>query len=267
MGHSIRLFRHIAILGALYILPATACADSSSPSTEDSQTESVEQSSHRIDLTTLYVDEFKSNSATLALGYTYNINSNSNLSLSLPYLDESANGGDSGAGDLTISYSFVPFVAISAAPWVPRRVGSGLTLVLPTSSSRISSRPDTTIISPFLGFVYPVSSRFSLLPSLGYLYSTSETAFDSDVRLGVAEIGLSYVTPVGFWINYLPEAIHDFEVGNTAYNHRLSIGKEISRRIGLSFDYARLDRNNFTVDIPAADGTDTLYEFNFHISF
>ena len=53
------------------------------------------------------------------------------------------------------------------------------------------------------------------------------------------------MTPFGFWINYLPEAIHDFEIGNTVTNHRLSIGKEFSGRFGLSFDFAKVDRNRF----------------------
>lgn len=236
--------------------------------THDSPNEERASARHRLDLTTLFLDEIEENSATVLFGYTYNLTKNSNLNLSLPYIDSNVSGkGGSGIGDLSVAYSFVPFVPISAKPWIPRTVGSGLSILFPTANAEKVGGFDTTVISPFLGLAFPLSNTFAILPSFGYSHSVEETSIGTDVRLATAELGISYVTINGFWINYFPEAIHDLETDNTAINHRLTVGKELSRRFGLSLDYSRVDRVNFTVDLPTDRGFDTLYEFNLHFTF
>jgi hypothetical protein len=42
----------------------------------------------------------------------------------VPYLDPNLDtGGDSGIGDATVSWSFIPYYSISAHPWVPSTLG------------------------------------------------------------------------------------------------------------------------------------------------
>jgi hypothetical protein len=82
---------------------------------------------HRIDISAIFLDSVSSDSVNGILGYTYNLTSNSNISAVLPYLDpDLGEGGNSGFGDFLLAYSIVPSARISANPWVPRTIGSGL---------------------------------------------------------------------------------------------------------------------------------------------
>ena len=263
----------LAFVAGFFYLSSSVVASFAAESPESATTHGVSEEErasarHRFDLTTLFLDEIEQNTATVLFGYTYNLTKNSNLNLSLPYIDSNVSEkGGSGIGDLSVAYSFVPFVAISAKPWIPRTVGSGLSVLFPTGDAEEVGGFDTTVVSPFLGFAFPLSDTFGVLPSVSYSHSLEETAFGTDVRLITAELGLSFVTVNGFWINYFPEAIRDLETDNTAINHRITVGKELSRRFGFSLDYSRVDRVNFTVDFPSESGFDTLYEFNLHFTF
>lgn len=238
----------------------------SSATTSDSSVEKTAR--HRLDLTTLFFDEIDSNSATFLFAYTYNLNANSNVSFALPYQDpDVGRAGDSGIGDLNITFSYTPDIALNASPWVPKKVGSGISVLLPTADSTRMGSPDTTIITPFLGFVFPIQSNIAVYPSIAYTHSLKKTAIGTDIRLITAEIGMFYVTPYDFWISYFPSAIRDLETDDTGVNHRLTIGKQITRHFGISFDYSRIDRVNFTIDLPNENGFDKLYELNMHFTF
>jgi len=78
------------------------------------------------------------------ISYAYSANDNSNLQLSVPYLDPDLDaGGNSRFGDLVAALSFVPSLRLGVNPWVPRTIGSGLTLLMPTGDAKEGRRLDT----------------------------------------------------------------------------------------------------------------------------
>lgn len=257
----------VSVLAGLGAFVELVCADKEIEASETTTLPVEDRARHRIDLTALFLDEIEEDTATALFGYTYNLNPRSNLSFALPFEDSDfGREGGSGIGDLNISFSYVPSVSLSAKPWVPRTIGSGLSMLLPTASADVGGL-DTTIVTPFLGMVFPVGDKFAIYPLLAYAHSLEETNLGTDVRLATAEVGLTYVSDSGFWISYFPAAIHDLETDGTAVNHRWSVGKEFFRWFGLSFDYSRIERENFTIDLPAESGFNTLYELNVHFTF
>lgn len=219
----------ILIFGILYLASHdTICLASDNTSTITTSTQPAKKTArHRLDLTTLFLDEIDTNSATLIFGYTYNLNAKSNLSFALPYQDaDTGRTGDSGIGDLIITFSYIPSISLSANPWVPKAVGSGVSLLLPTADSDRMENPDATIVTPFIGFVFPILSDFAVYPSLAYTHSLERTAIGTDVRLVTAEVDMTYVSPHAFWVSYAPAIIRDLEIDDTAVNHRLTIRKK-----------------------------------------
>lgn len=223
---------------------------------------------HRIDLTGVFLDAQVNNSVNGLLGYTFSLNERSNLSVTLPYVDPALNtGGDSGFGDLVTSFSFVPSANISANPWVPRTVGSGIAVSAPTGNADEGRGLDTWVVFPFLGVVLPLSERFFFAPQIGYLHSIDTTVSGGKLRMMTIDTGLSFVTLTGFWVSYFPKFARDLETDDWSINHRLGIGKMFTRNFGLSFDYTFVDRFNFGTDIPAESGFDQLLELNLHFTF
>jgi hypothetical protein len=81
----------------------------------------------------------------------------------VPYLDpDVASGGNRGFGDLGIAWSYVPFLSISANPWIPRTVGSGIGVIVPTGDPDDGRSLGAVIVNPFLGLVVH-QGRFYLM--------------------------------------------------------------------------------------------------------
>lgn len=223
---------------------------------------------HRIDLTGVFFEGQSSDSLNGVVGYTYNLGARSNISFALPYLDPDLDrGGDSGIGDLIASFSFVPSARISANPWVPRTVGSGIAVSAPTGKADEGRSLDTWVVFPFLGVVLPINEQFFFAPQVGYLHSIDRTASGGRLRIMTLETGLSYVSLTGFWVSYFPKFARDFETDEWSINHRIGLGKMFTRNFGISFDYTFVDRFNFGTDISIEDGFDQLLELNVHFTF
>jgi hypothetical protein len=247
------------------LLLASSCAWS------ESSLEAGEQRTparHRLDFSAVFLDAASSDSINGLLGYTYNLTDNSNLNFSLPYIDPDLSAGsNSGIGDMVAAYSIVPSAQLSANPWVPRTIGSGVAISIPTGSTKEGRSLGSWILYPYLGLSLPMSKRFFFAPQIGYIHSLSETAAGTDLRLISTETGFSFVALNGFWTSYFPKFIFDLKTNDWAINHRLSVGKMFSTRIGVSLDYTFVERFGFGSDIPIDGGYDGLWEVNFHITF
>jgi hypothetical protein len=223
---------------------------------------------HRVDISALYTDAKSRDALNGIFGYTYNLAGTSNLSVAVPYLDPDLDtGGDSGIGDAMVSWSFVPYYSISANPWVPRTVGSGIAVLMPTGDVDKGRSLDTWVAYPFLGFVHPLTDRFFIAPRLGYIHSLGATVLGEDLRLISAEIGASFVAFDGFWVSYFPRFIHDLQTHERAINHMFSVGKQFAGGFGISLDYTALDRVDFGSDQPPQGGFNDMIEVNFHFRF
>jgi hypothetical protein len=237
---------------------------------EDSQTDDSASAEirHRIDLSAVFLDQISGDALYGTVAYTYDLTTNSNFNVTVPYLDPDRDtGGNSGFGDTILSLSFVPSVRMSANPWVPRTVGTGISVLAPTGNADEGRSLDAWIVTPYLGLVIPLTDRFFLAPQIGYTHSLDKTAADTDLRLAFAEVGFAYVSAKGFWASYFPRFAFDLQRDDWAIDHRIALGKMVTRKFGLSVDYVLIERFNFGSDVPNLRGFDRQIELSVHFAY
>jgi hypothetical protein len=261
-----QIFGSLIVAVACFTFSQDVVADDAEDSESEDSTTAVTR--HRIDIGAAYLDSASTDSINGILGYTYSLTSNTILNVTVPYLDpDTATGRNSGFGDTILSLSFIPLVEVSANPWVPRTVGTGISVLAPTGNADEGRSLDAWVITPFLGLVVPLTDRFFLAPQLGYVHSLDKIAGDVDLRLAFAEIGIAYVSAKGFWASYFPRFAFDLERDDWAIDHRLSVGKMVTRNFGISVDYVFIERFNFGSYIPNAKGFDERIDLNVHFAF
>jgi hypothetical protein len=254
----------IACIGTVLCAPQLGAADESSKPDEAEAFESR----HRLDIGATFLDTLSVDSLNGIVGYTYNLTSKSNLNVSIPHLDpDTGTSNDSGFGDVVVAFSYAPTTTITAHPWVPRTVGTGLAVLAPTGDSEKGLSLGAWVVSPFVGLVVPLSDRFFFAPQLGYLHSFGKTADNTELRLAFAEVGVGFVAINGFWSSYFPRITRDLETNDWAVNHRFAVGKMLTERIGVSFDYSLVERFNFGSNLPAESGHDKQMELSAHFAF
>lgn len=223
---------------------------------------------HRINLGALFLDQVSSDSFNGIVGYTYNLTHNANIGVTVPYIDpDTSAAGNSGIGDTIVALSFVPSVRIGANPWVPRTVGTGIAVLAPTGDPDERRSLDSWVVAPYLGLIIPLSEKFFFAPQLGYVHSLDKTAAGTDLRIAFAETGFGFVAFNGFWASYFPNFSFDVESDDWAINHRLAIGKMLSKNFGLSVDYTYIERFNFGSNLPGESGFDRQIDLNVHFAF
>ena len=262
-----RLRSLLIIVAVCMLWYEESCADDTAQgSLANESTKSVPR--HRIDLTAVFLDTLSADSANGILGYTYNLTSNSIVNFSIPYLNPDIGvAGDSGFGDTVFSFSYVPSVKVGANPWLPRTVGTGIAVLIPTGNSSKGRSLDAWVISPYLGLIIPLTDRFFFAPQIGYTHSLGKIADGSDLRFAFADLGLGFVAKNGFWFSYFPYFARDFESSEWAINHRFAVGKMLSETFGLSFDYSFIERFDFGNNVPGQTGFDESIEINVHFAF
>lgn len=197
---------------------------------------------HRIDASALYFDSQGFESVIGLFGYAYNLTPKSNIALEFAYLDSNfGRSGGSGIGDTSITFSYEPRAGLSVNPWVPKKVGSGIGLVLPTGNPRDGRSLDAVLVNPFVGGVFFLTDSLALTPLLSYTYSLDTMINGNDVRLLTAEIGIVWAGKNELWVGFFPAYIRDFSANESHVNLSLSVGKMFSRRWGGSIEYADLE--------------------------
>jgi len=234
---------HVCVLAGFANL---ALADTNSGSAITGEIVEPEAPRNRIDITALYLNTSNLDSATAVFGYTRDLASNMSFTLQTTYLDSNIHGrGGAGFGDSSLTFSYVPNLSVVNSAWLPSRVGTGLSVLLPTGNANERRGFDTTIVTPFTGMVYPVRKKFLILPSLAYAHSFGTPVTGKNIRVGLLELGISYVSPKKFWVGAYPGILHNFEDGRNYTNIRLAVGAQITDRIGLSFDWSETEQINF----------------------
>jgi hypothetical protein len=261
-----QVFGALIVAITCFIFSQSVVADDAEDSESDNSAAAALR--HRIDISAVFLDGISADALNGILGYTYSLTSNTNFNVTVPYLDpDTATGRNSGFGDTAFSLSFVPLVEISANPWVPRTVGTGISVLAPTGNADEGRSLDAWVITPYVGLVIPLTDQFFLAPQLGYVHSLDKTAADVDLRLAFAEFGIAYVSVKGFWASYFPRFAFDLERDDWAIDHRLALGKMVTRTVGLSLDYVFIERFNFGSYIPDASGFDRQIELNVHFAY
>lgn len=147
----------------------------------------------------------------------------------------------SGIGDTSLTFSWTPLTPISVGPWVPRRIGTGVGVILPTGNAGDGRSVDSVVVTPFLGLVLPVTESFYIYPMLMFMGSVDKTIIDEDLRLGVIEVGAGWISARGVFLNGYLSWIKDYEVGETYLNTRLSLGMNFSAKWSASLDWDNAD--------------------------
>lgn len=234
----------------------------------EANTDDSPLSVNRLDFTAAYLDNINSDNVTGLFSYTRNLSKNSNLGVRGIYLDSRfRDPGGTGIGDTTLTWSFLPSADLSVQPWVPRVVGSGVSVTLPTGNESQGRGLGSTIITPFIGTVFSLTDTFYISPNLAYAYSVDPIVNGKDVRIAVLEIGFTWVLKSGWWVSLYPGYVKDYEAGNTTTGGRLSAGKVFESGWGLSAHY--IDLENFTPGmVPAQDGRfSQVYELSVNYTF
>jgi hypothetical protein len=223
---------------------------------------------NRLDFTYAAFDSVSLDRLTGFLGYTRSLSSRSNLNLRVAYVESRFGlSGGTGLGDTTVTWSYLPNFELSVGPWVPRIVGSGVSVMLPTGDESQGRGLGSAIITPFVGTVIPVTDTFSIAPNLLYAYSIDPIFTGNDVRVGLLDLGLSVVRNSGWWVNFYFGYIYDFEAANNSFGNRLSVGKRLSNGLGLSAHY--IDYESFIPGVAptTAQQYNRLYELTVSYSF
>ena len=232
------------------------------------EVEGITPPRNRLDFSLAFLDTLGLDSLHFVFGYTYSLTPNANLSLTLPIVDgDVAERGGYGLGDLELAVSFTPFLKIAANPWVPKTVGTGLVLLLPTGDPNQDRGLGAFVLNPFVGGVLPLSDSFFLLPQVAYSHSFHETSADVDIRLGTVSVGLTFVSFNGFWVGPLVEFVRDFDTDETAVNYDIIVGKEFSSGLGVSVQYFDFELLNPATGAGVGKTGDRLIAVNLHLTF
>ena len=223
---------------AVLFLIAAQCLPESSDAAENEG----EIPRNRIDFTSVYFDTADTDRFTGILDYTRNLSSSSNLSVRATYLDSRLGvSGGSGWGDTTVTYSYLPKAQMSVGPWIPRIVGSGISVTLPTGNEKEGRGLGSTILTPFIGTRVRLSDSFSFTPTLAYAYSTNQIITGKDLRVALLDLGLTWVGKTAWWASIYVGYIKDYEADNTSYGGRLSLGKVFASGWGFSAHIIELE--------------------------
>ena len=226
----------LIVIGGILLLALVA--EQCAAQDEEEQQSTIMESRHRLDFSIAYLDTFLDDSLSGAIGYTYSLTPNTNIGGSISYLDSRFDqDGGAGIGDTSLTLSWAPAVANSVQPWVPRRVGTGLSVILPTGDPVDGRSLDATVIAPFLGLVYPVYESFFIYPSLSYYRSIDKIFTGADLNIAVADLGVGWVSSKGVWVNLYAALVRDFEIDEGYLNTAISVGMVFSKNWGASIDY------------------------------
>jgi len=235
---------------------------------DEGSTDSGEETSpkHRIDFGLQWYDAAEGNSATGSLSYSWvPLDHHAFAATLLLVGSDLSNAKGSGVGDTRLQYSWVPSANLTASAWVPKTLGMGFGLIVPTGDAAKGTGADRWVAIPTLGWVFLIGERFSILPSLQYLHSFNEGSAGEDVSTANLELGFLYVWGSRFWIKYTPSYFRDFQpVDDTNLDHFLLFGMQFSRVLGASLTLGNIERPP-NQDPSLARDSDSFAEITLHI--
>ncbi len=213
---------------------------------EDASTEAAEIDSprHRLDFGLQWYDAAEGDIATGSLNYSWvPLDHHAFAATLLLVGSDVSNAEGSGVGDTLLQYSWVPSAKLTASAWVPKTLGMGFGLIVPTGDAATGTGADRWVAIPTLGWVFLIGERFSILPSLQYLHSFKEGSAAEDISSANLELGFLYVWSSRYWIRYTPSLFHDFQpVDDTHLDHFLLFGMQFSKTIGASLTLGSIER-------------------------
>lgn len=255
--------KSIILAGLLWLTAGNCFAQDDSDSLEEPMA-----SRHRLDFSLNYMKAALDDSLGLSLGYAYDLTQKTNISASVTYLDARIDKkGGSGIGDTSLVISWAPSANLSVAPWVPRKIGTGLGVLLPTGDAADGRSLKSTILIPFVGLVFPFNDAFYIYPTFTYFWSADKIVTGKDIKIGVADLGVGWVSARGFWITAYAAIVRDFVADDSHFNNQVSLGMALSTRWSGSFDYINADFFLPGEDTQVGNEIDKQFRINLHFNF
>lgn len=196
---------------------------------------------NRFDIGFSYIDPPLIDQATIEAQFTRIIASHHHVVIVAPLVDSDIDSGNGfRGGDLEIGYSYTPKQELTANPWVPSNVGSGIGLSIPTGNLDDGTGTGSWLLAPRLGFVSTIGGKLTIAPGLEYVFSFAEETGAEEIRLAVVSAQVLYVAPRVVWFQWTPEYAYNLELDAGAFANVFRIGKLFTRHFAVSIDFGRV---------------------------
>lgn len=225
---------------------AAALIFASSGNTKAGKSESLsaleaQGASRRFDTELGFIDTRDADELSWRFQYTSVLRKKHQLTAVLPLVDPEVSGRLAlRSGDLALGYSYAFKHNISANPWVPSNIGTGIGLSLPTGNFSDGTGSGSYVLSPRLGYVATIGRSFALLPTLQYRRSFATEEGAIDIKTITAAMPFFYVNPHAFWVNFSPLYLEDLSHRQGAFGVSVLVGKLFLKNLAVSLAYARL---------------------------
>ena len=242
----------VALLVAAFVAAPVAGEEAVVKSTDASDIEAEAIASadphHRLDFGLEKFGSDERDIKTFSLGYTWAPGQQHALNINVDIVDSRLGDveGD-GLSDSVVTYSWAPSEKVTAKPWLPRRFGTGLSLVVPTGDLLEGTGSDMWIAAPFVGWPVTIGKGITLLPSLAYLRSFSEGDLSIPIEGLSLELGLVSAIGPKWWITLLPAVTEELVLHETIFSISAQVGREFGTRHGISIEYGYVDDDTISV--------------------
>ena len=201
----------------------------------------AQAATNRFDVGFSHIDQPLIDQTSMEAKFTRIIGSHHHVVILAPLVDSDIDSGKGlRGGDLEIGYSYTPKQKLSANPWVPSDVGTGIGLSIPTGDLDDGTGTGSWRLAPRLGFVSKIGRSLAIAPALKYIFSFAEETGAAETRLLALAAPIIYVGPRAFWIQWTPEYAYNFKVDDGAFGTVLQVGKLFTQHFAVSIDYARV---------------------------
>lgn len=147
-------------------LPGMPIASAQAGQGESLSALAAQGAARRFDTEIGFIDAADADQFSVQLQYTSVLRKKHQLTAALPLVDPDLAGLPAlRSGDLKLGYSYSFKQTISANPWIPSNIGTGIGLSLPTGSFSDGSGSGSYVVSPRLGYVATIG-HFSCLVAL-----------------------------------------------------------------------------------------------------
>jgi len=213
-----------------------------SPETGSGTADSEEQTKQRFGFGVDFFDSPDGRMFRGGFNYNWAPVASFSFAATLPVVDSRL--GDvagSGVGDLLLRFNWTPAHKLTANPWVPNSLGTGVGLLIPTGDASKGTGGDQWVIVPTLGMVLRLGKRSSLLPQLQYMRSVSEGELAQGMETISVSLGILHVTRSQFWIQYTPALSYDAVAETNELDNTVILGQQFTRRFAASLELGTMN--------------------------
>jgi hypothetical protein len=229
------------LLMIVAVLIGSAIRNANAGDDESLSALAAQGASRRFDTEVGLIDAPGADGLSWQFQYTSVLRKKHQLTAVLPLIDPDVSGRIAlRSGDLALGYSYSFKHEISANPWVPSNIGTGIGVSLPTGSFSDGTGTGSYVLAPRLGYVAKIGRSFALLPSLEYRRSFAAKDGATDFKAIAGTMPVYYVNPKAFWVSFSPIYLEDLSLRSGAFGYSLAVGKLFLKNLAVSLAYARL---------------------------